>query len=69
MRRDGQAQKVEVLTLKDFLKVFNYENFGQRACEIIKEEFKANLMVQLSKQRNIETQRKEQIEKAQQAHY
>ena len=55
--------------MKDFLKVFNYENFGQRACEIIKEEFKANLTVQLSKQRNIETQRKEQIEKAQQAHY
>ena len=53
-----------MLTLKDFLKVFNYENFGQRACQIIKDEFKANLQVQLAKQRNIEVQRKEQIERA-----
>ena len=35
---------IEVLTLKDFLKVFNYDNFGERACEIIRQEFKANLL-------------------------
>ena len=43
-------------TLKDFLKVFNYDNFGQRACETIKAEFKTRLAAQLSKQRTIESQ-------------
>ena len=32
-----------MLTLKDFLKVFEYDKFGQKACEIIKKEFKAKL--------------------------
>ena len=43
-----------MLTLKDFLKVFNYDNFGLRACKIIKKEFKASLTAQLSKQKTIE---------------
>ena len=67
VRRDGTDKHVEVLTLKDFLKVFDYENFGTRACEIMKEEFKASLTVQLSKQKNIEMTRKEQIVQAQTA--
>jgi len=49
MRRDQNPHEIEVMTLKDFLKVFNYNNFGQRACETIKAEFKTTLTVQLSK--------------------
>ena len=54
MRKDVLASNIEVLTLKDFLKVFNYDNFGLRACKIIKKEFKASLTAQLSKQKTIE---------------
>ena len=43
VRRDFNPPDIEVLTLKDFLKVFNYDNFGQRACQVIKTEFKAQL--------------------------
>lgn len=35
-RINHAPQEIEVLTLKDFLKVFNYDNFGQRACQVIK---------------------------------
>ena len=35
--------EVEVLTLKEFMKVFNYDNFGIRACKIIKQEFRTSL--------------------------
>ena len=40
IRRDSYAQQIEVLTLKDFLKVFTYDNFGQRACDTIRAEFR-----------------------------
>ena len=43
VRRDYTPHDIEVLTLKDFLKVFNYDNFGQRACQVIKAEFKVQL--------------------------
>jgi len=57
---------IEVLTLKDFLKVFKYDNFAKRACEIIKSEFKANLTGMLNKQRNVEMTFKEQLLKQKQ---
>ena len=64
MRKDVLASNIEVLTLKDFLKVFNYDNFGLRACKIIKKEFKASLTAQLSKQKTIESAyRDQQIQK------
>ena len=56
---------IEVLTLKDFLKVFNYDNFGERACEIIRQEFRANLFSQISKQKTIEMSYRDQIVNAQ----
>ena len=49
VRRDLNPPDIEVLTLKDFLKVFNYDNFGQRACQVIKKEFKVQLNAQLQK--------------------
>ena len=54
VKRDSNPSDIEVMTLKDFLKVFSYDNFGHKACEIISTEFKASLTAQLSKQRNIE---------------
>lgn len=42
------------MTLKDFLKVFNYDNFAKRACEIIKAEFHTNLLTMLNKQKTVE---------------
>lgn len=54
VRRDSNPRDIEVLTLKDFLKVFNYDNFGLRACAVVKSEFKSKLLAQLSKQRTIE---------------
>ena len=52
---------IEVLTLKDFLKVFNYDNFGERACEVIRQEFRANLFSQISKQKTVEMSYRDQI--------
>ena len=43
VKKDNMPAEVEVLTLKEFLKVFNYDNFGIRACKIIKQEFRASL--------------------------
>ena len=54
VRRDYNQPDIEVLTLKDFLKVFNYDNFGHKSCDTIKKEFKAHLIAQLSKQRTVE---------------
>ena len=45
---------MEVLALKDFLKVFNYDNFAKRACGEIAKEFKNNLATMLNKQKNVE---------------
>ena len=61
VRGDSAPTDVEVLTLKDFLKVFNYDNFGQRACEVIRAEFKVALTAQLSKQRTVEATYREQL--------
>ena len=59
LKRDSNPQEIEVLTLKDFLRAFNYDNFAKRACELIKVEFKTCLAVMLSKQRTIENNAKE----------
>ena len=42
-----KTEKVELLTLKDFLKVFEYDKFGQKACHLVKQEFKAKLKQQI----------------------
>mmetsp|Transcript_25779 Transcript_25779/g.32083 ORF Transcript_25779/g.32083 Transcript_25779/m.32083 type:complete len:110 (+) Transcript_25779:60-389(+) len=49
LKRDSNPSDIEVLTLKDFLKVFNYEPFAKRACEVIGKEFKANLIKMMNK--------------------
>ena len=43
-----------MLTLKDFLKVFNYDAFAKKACEVIKDEFRTNLTAMLNKQKTVE---------------
>lgn len=48
-----KTEKVELLTLKDFLKVFEYDKFGQKACQVIKQEFKAKLKQQIDLQKGI----------------
>ena len=45
---------VNIITMKEFLKVFNYDNFGVKACELINKEFKSKLNDQLQKNKNID---------------
>lgn len=37
------ADKIELLTLKQFLKVFEFDKFGERACKLLKEEMQAKM--------------------------
>ena len=62
IRKDAYTPEIEVLTLKDFLKVFNYDNFGQRACDGIKKEFKNILNAQIAKQKTIEVTYNEKMQ-------
>ena len=39
-KNETKPAEIEVMTLKDFLRVFQYEAAGQRVCEQINHEFK-----------------------------
>ena len=39
-KQETKPALIEVMTLKDFLRVFQYEAAGQRVCEQINHEFK-----------------------------
>ena len=54
----ADTKPVQIITLKEFLRVFNYDNFGLKACKLIKDEFKVVLGEQLVKNRNIEASKK-----------
>ena len=53
-RESNQSGSIEVLTLKDFMKVFAYNVFAKRACEVIKQEFRENLTAMILKQKLVE---------------
>lgn len=38
-KKSNKEEKVEVLTLKEFLQVFEFDKFGHKACQLIQEEF------------------------------
>ena len=40
---------IELLTLKDFLKVFEYDRFGDKACKVIANEFSEKLAADMLK--------------------
>ena len=50
---EDKIARVDLLTLKDFLKVFEYDKFGQKACEIIRKEFKNKLKKQVGLQKGV----------------
>ena len=52
------------MTLKDFLKVFNFDPFAKRAMEVVKDEFRANLIKMINKQKNIEITNREKANAA-----
>ena len=43
------SKKLEILTLKKFLKVFEYDKFGQQAVDLIAEEFKEEQLEKYNK--------------------
>ena len=44
---------MDLITLKDFLNVFEYDKVGSKACEVIKKEFKAKLRQQAGLQKGV----------------
>ena len=64
LKRDSNPNAVEVLTLKDFLKVFDFDPFAKRAMEVVKDEFRANLIKMINKQKNIEITNREKANAA-----
>ena len=50
---ERKFESVDLITLKDFLNVFDYDKFGSKACEVIKKEFKAKLQQQAGMQKGV----------------
>lgn len=50
---EAKTEQVDLITLKDFLNVFDYDKFGSKACEVIKKEFKAKLQQQAGLQKGV----------------
>ena len=50
---EARADQVDLITLKDFLNVFEYDKVGSKACEVIKKEFKAKLRQQAGLQKGV----------------
>lgn len=46
----AKDEDIELLTLKQFMKVFEFDKFGERACKTIRAEIEENMNTVIAKQ-------------------